>query len=100
MTAADRADLLAKFEAGRNELLASVDGLSDAEAAAKPAEDRWSALGNIEHLAIVETLLLRRIQEASPVDAEPVPGREAMIFERIKIRTTKASAPAAAQPTG
>ena len=100
MTPSDRADLLAKFEAGRKELLASIDGLSDADGTAKPAGDRWSAIGNIEHLAIVETYLLRRIQEAAPVDAEPFPGREAVIFERVKIRTTKLSAPAAAQPSG
>ena len=100
MTPADRADLLAKLEAGRTELLASIDGLSDTDAAAKPAEDRWSAIGNIEHLAIVETNLLRRIQDASPIEAEPVPGREAVIFERMKMRTPKMSAPTAAQPTG
>lgn len=100
MTPAERADLLAKLEAGRMDLLASIDGLSDIEAVVKPAEGRWSAIDNVEHLAIVETNLLKRLQEASPIAAEPVPGREAVIFERIKMRTTKISAPAPAHPTG
>src|SRR5438309_1550353 len=100
MNQTDRADVLAKLEAGRQELIASIDGLCDEDAAAKPAQDRWSAIGNIEHLAIVETNLLRRIQEASPVELDPVPGREASIFQRIQNRSTRISAPPPAHPTG
>ena len=100
MTTTDRTGLLAKLEAGRTELLASIDGLSDAEAGMKPSEDRWSAIGNIEHLAIVEAHLLGRIREASVIEGESVPGREAAIFELVRIRTTKLSAPPQAHPTG
>jgi hypothetical protein len=100
VTPDERADLLAKFEAGRKELLASIEGLCDADAGARPAADRWSAIENIEHLAIVEAHLLRSIQEASPVALEPIPRREAVIFERVKRRTSRVSAPESAQPSG
>ena len=38
MTPADRSAILSKLEAGRAALLSSIDGLSDAAAAAKPAD--------------------------------------------------------------
>jgi hypothetical protein len=40
----DRDQLLASLNAGRGELLAAVEGMTDQEAAAKPAGGGWSAL--------------------------------------------------------
>ena len=100
MTPTDRADLLARLEAGRAELLASIEGMTDTEAAAAPANGRWSAIANIEHLALVEANLMRGIQSATIVEGESVPGREAGIFEAVRRRQRKFSAPPAAQPTG
>ncbi len=97
MTPTDRADLLVKLEAGRKELLASVAGMSDAEAAAHE-EGRWSAIGNIEHLAITEGTLLRKIRDAAPVEGEAVAGREGAIFEGLKRRIKKVEAPPSAHP--
>jgi len=99
MTPSVRADLLAKLEAGRNELLASVQGMSEEEAAAHE-EGRWSAIGNIEHLAVSEAHLLSRIREAVPVEGEAVPGREGALFEGLKRRTRMVNAPAQAHPSG
>jgi len=100
MNPTDRGDLLARLEAGRNALLASVAGMSDAEAAAKPAPDRWSAIGNFEHLAMVEANLLRRLKEAVPGTGEAVTGREYQLYEALPLRARKVSAPAAVHPTG
>jgi len=100
MTPDERADLLGRLEAGRQELLASIEGLCDADAVVRPAADRWSAIENIEHLAIVEANLLRNIQEASPIAMEPIPRRELAIFERVKTRTGRVPAPESAQPGG
>jgi len=47
MTPIERADLLERLEAGRADLLASVKGMSDAEANVRPSPERWSAIGNI-----------------------------------------------------
>lgn len=101
MNPTDRAELLAKLHAGHQELLASVEGLSDAGAAARPAAGCWSAIEIIEHLAIAETNLLRNIQAATPVEGEPPPSRDAALFGRVKTRgATKVQAPPAAQPKG
>jgi DinB superfamily len=100
MPPADRADILAKLDVGRAALLASVAGLSDAEAVAKPAEGRWSAIDNIEQLAIVEANMLRGIERALPIEGESKPGREFDLFQRVQVRDRKLSAPVQAQPVG
>jgi len=101
MNPTDRAELLAKLHAGHQELLAAVEGLSDSDAAARPAAGCWSAIEIIEHLAIVETNLLRNIQAAIPIEGEPPPSRDAAIFARVKTRgAVKVQAPPAAQPKG
>jgi hypothetical protein len=100
MSPTDRADLLARLEAGRDALLASVTGMSDAEAAEQPAPDRWSAIGNVEHLAMVEANLLRRLKEAVPANGEAVTGREFRLYDTMPLRARKFSAPAAVHPTG
>src|SRR5215475_13765231 len=100
MTPADRAELLDRLTQGREALLASVASLSDVEAAAVPASGCWSAIGNIEHLAIVETNMLRLIQNATPMEGEPKPGREQDLFQKVPLRERNLSAPPQAQPTG
>jgi hypothetical protein len=100
MTSTERVEILAKLAAGREALLASLQGLSDTEAAARPAPDRWSAIGNVEHLAIVETNMLRLLQSAQPSGGEPQPGRENDMFVMVQNRDRKISAPPQAQPAG
>lgn len=100
MNPSDRADLLARLEAGRNALLASLTGMSDSEAAAQPAPDRWSAIGNVEHLAMVESNLLGRLKQAVPANREAVTGREMQFYEALPRRARKFSAPPPVHPTG
>jgi uncharacterized damage-inducible protein DinB len=100
MTDADRAAILARLAEGRAALLASVAGLSEAEAAAAPAEGCWSVIGNIEHLAIVETNMLRRIEQATPIEGESKPGREDDLFKGVQLRERKLTAPPQARPVG
>ena len=54
----DRHELLEKLRSGRDEFLASVDGVTEEQAAAKPAAG-WSILECAEHVAIVEENLRR-----------------------------------------
>jgi hypothetical protein len=56
----DRHELLEKLRSGRDEFLASVDGVTEEQAAAKPAAG-WSILECAEHVAIVEENLRRRL---------------------------------------
>jgi hypothetical protein len=74
--------------------------MSDAEAAAAPAEGSWSAIGIIEHLAFSERGLVRRVREAPQSEGESTPGREEALFEGLKRREKKLSAPEAAHPKG
>jgi hypothetical protein len=100
MNATERADLLARLEAGRADLLASVEGMSDAEADARPSHERWSAINNIEHLALVETTLMRILLDTPPSEGEAAPGRELKFYEGLKNRARKVQAPERAQPKG
>ena len=60
----DRDELLDKLNSGRAELLASLDGVTEEQAAVKPATG-WSILECVEHVAIVEENLRRRLIEQS-----------------------------------
>src|SRR3954451_11797021 len=100
MTPIERADLLERLEAGRADLLASIEGMSDAEADVRPAPERWSAIGNIEHVALVETNLMRILGETPPGEAPSAPGRELKYYEGLKNRGQKMQAPERAHPKG
>jgi hypothetical protein len=100
MTPSERTEILAKMAAGREDLAASLAGMSDEEAGRRPSEHRWSALGNVEHLTFVEANMLRLLKNATPVDGEPQMGREAGMFEMVKSRAGKMAAPPPAQPKG
>ncbi len=97
----DRDQLLASLNAGRGELLGAVEGMTDEEAAAKPAGGGWSALECAEHIAIVETLLLRRLKTQSvAVQEELSREREAALYARLATRGRKVEAPEPVLPTG
>jgi hypothetical protein len=99
MNDTDRVELLARLAAGRAELLAAVEGMSDPEALAS-VEDRWSAIGNIEHLTIVEANLMRGIVGSEEGGEAAEVGKELRLFEAVKSRRRKVSAPAPALPPG
>jgi hypothetical protein len=97
----DRDPLVASLHAGRGELLAAVEGITDEDAAVKPADGGWSALENVEHVAIVETLSLRRLTTKSvAVDEELSRDREAGLYARLAARGRKVEAPEFALPKG
>lgn len=48
----------------RNELLAFVEEVSEKEAAAKPDENRWSILEVLEHLYLMEQLVVYQMNQA------------------------------------
>ena len=95
-----RDQLLEKLNAGRDEFLASLNGVTEEQAAAKPFTG-WSILECAEHVAIVEENLLRRLLEQStPTDREMPRQREALIVARARDRGRKVPAPEAALPHG
>jgi DinB superfamily len=97
----DQDQLLASLNAGRGELLGAVEGLTDEQAAVKPAGGGWSALECVEHVAAAETLLLRRLKTQSVVVPEELSrDREAALYARLASRGKKVEAPEFVRPTG
>lgn len=96
----DRDELLEKLRSGRDGFLASVDGVTEEQAAAKPAAG-WSILECAEHVAIVEENLRRRLMEqATPTESEMPREREAVLRARAANRVHKIQSPEVAQPHG
>jgi hypothetical protein len=97
----DTDQLLASLNAGRSELLAAVEGMTDEQAAAKPAGGGWSALECAEHVAIGEKVLFRLLKTRSAaVEEELSREREAVLYERGASRGRKFEAPELVRPTG
>jgi hypothetical protein len=97
----DRDRLLAALNAGRGELLAAVEGMTDEQAAAKPAGGGWSVLEIVEHVAIGEKMLRRLLKTRSvAVEEELSRGREAVLYERLASRGKKVESPEFVRPTG
>lgn len=92
---------IAALEAGREDLLAAIEGLSDAQAAVRPAEGRWSVLECLEHIVTVEERFQGWIENGVKLEtARPNPENEAALAARVTNRSFKAQAPEAVQPTG
>jgi uncharacterized damage-inducible protein DinB len=93
--------LVTVLEEGRQDVVVSVDGLSDDDAAAKPTPGKWSALDCLEHLVIVEERFLGWLANGSVIDQpEPNTEKEGRLGELVTDRSHKAQAPEAAVPTG
>src|SRR5450631_554755 len=96
----DRDQLLEKLNSGRDEFLASVEGVTEEQAAAKPSTG-WSILECAEHVAVVEENLRRRVMEqATPTETEMSREREAFFAAVAANRGRKIAAPEVALPTG
>lgn len=101
MTPKTEPEVIAVLEAGRQSFLAAIAGLSDAQAAMRPAEDRWSVLECMEHIVTVEARFQGWINNGKKLDAaSPSPENEARLTARVADRTAKAQAPEAVLPTG
>jgi hypothetical protein len=97
----DQEQLLASLNAGRGEFLAAVEGMTDEQAATKPAGGGWSVLEIAEHVAIGEKMLWRLLKTRSTaVEEELSREREAMLYERLATRGKKVEAPELVRPSG
>ncbi len=72
MPESDRQFLLGKLQQGRTALLDAVAGVTDGQAALRPAPEKWSILNCVEHVAAAEAFLPRGIMQATPIEpSEP-----------------------------
>jgi len=89
----------------RERLVLAVEGLTSEQRSFRPAEDRWSIADCVEHITVLETMVLRSIQQALQASPEPamqdeVRGKEKIILERVPARERHVRCPADFVPQG
>ena len=101
MTPQEKIEIVPLLEESREEFLGALDGLSEAEACAKPDPERWSVLECVEHVATVEERFLKRLETAPRLNAPRVDkSKEVDLAARVPDRTVRAQAPEGARPVG
>jgi hypothetical protein len=102
LTASDREFAIKYLEETRQNFLASIDGVSDAQWTFKAAPDRWSIAEIAEHIAISESTILQlvtsKIVHAPPPPADALPTDQQMI-EWLTDRSARFQAPEFLKPT-
>jgi uncharacterized damage-inducible protein DinB len=102
---AERAYLLEQLESSKKAMLASIQGVSAAQWAFKPAPAVWSVKECAEHIILAEDFLFGTVQQIlkSPEVARPAGSNEQVdhvIVTRVQDRSQKATAPEAIVPSG
>jgi uncharacterized damage-inducible protein DinB len=105
MTAAERAYLLDQLEATRKTVLATLQNVSPAQWAFKPAPAVWSVQECAEHIVLAEDFLLSTTQNIlkTPTVARLASANaeaDKQFFAFIQDRSKKATAPEAIRPDG
>jgi hypothetical protein len=105
LTPPDREKGLRYLAGSRNGVVEATKGLSEAQWKFKPAPDRWSIAEVVEHLALVENLLLENIRPQLASSTASAPDRDpkqmdATILAKMPDRSTKYQAPPMIVPTG
>jgi uncharacterized damage-inducible protein DinB len=101
MAPEERSEIVQHLERSRQEFMAAVAGVNEAQAKVRPDPARWSVLDCVEHVATVEVRFLGFLEAARKLDAPSVDkDKEAGLLLRIPDRTTRLNAPEAVLPTG
>jgi uncharacterized damage-inducible protein DinB len=101
MVPTERTEILQHLERGRQEFLAAVAGLNEAQAKARPDPERWSVLDCVEHVATVEERFLGWLEADKRVDEPRIDKeKEAGLLARVSDRSNRAQAPEAVVPRG
>jgi uncharacterized damage-inducible protein DinB len=102
MTPAERQKAAAYLEETRDNLLRAAKNLSPTQLQYKPAPDRWSVAECLEHVTLVENLVLGNINNALQQAAgspKPDMGDDALV-RMVTDRSGRAMAPERIVPTG
>lgn len=101
MAPQEKSEIVQTLERSRDEFLASVAGLSEAQAKLRPDPERWSVLDCVEHVAFVEDRFLGWLQKAEKLSAPRVDKQnESRLMQGVPDRSTRVKAPEAVVPTG
>lgn len=101
----EREFLVTQFQQTRDQLLKSLEGLTDAQLKFKPALDRWSINECLEHIILAEKGMYdmeqKLVKEApNPEKRKDITATDEDIIKRMNDRTHKAKAPEFAIPKG
>ena len=105
MEKAERDLIVEQLAQSRERLLQVTGGLTREQQTYRAAEGRWSVADCVEHVAIVEDNILRRIQKILEGPPEPqrrpeAQGKEEIILARVPARETRVQGPPQVMPTG
>ena len=98
MNDAERAYLLEQLEQSRAAMLASIDGLNEAQWKFKPAPNVWSVQECAEHIVLAESYIFGGAQQVLKTPAVERPAKsnpevDRVLAARIQDRSQKATAP-------
>jgi uncharacterized damage-inducible protein DinB len=98
MSDSERTYLLDQLEQTKKAMLASIDGLSQAQWTFKPAANVWSVQECAEHIVLAEGFILNGAQQVLKTPAVPRPEKsnaevDRIIVEKVQDRSQKATAP-------
>jgi hypothetical protein len=101
MAPTDRTEIVQNLERSREELLAAVEGLTEAQARLRPGPERWSVLDCVEHVAFVEDRFFGWLEKAEKLE---MPRRdrekEIRLMTMLPNRSVRVQAPEAVLPVG
>jgi len=105
LSAEERAKAIKYLVDSQKELLASIEGLSEAQWKFKAAPEKWSVGEVAEHILLAEGLLFSAVERALAAKPNPdwetkTKGKTELLERALVNRTTKAQAPESIVPTG
>jgi hypothetical protein len=103
MTEAERAYLLEQLETSKSGMIASIQGLTDAQWKFKPAPNVWSVQECAEHIILAEEYILNGAQQVLKLPAVPrldsaTAEADRKLVAGVQDRSKKATAPEAIVP--
>jgi DinB family protein len=101
MAPQERTEIVQNLERSRQEFLAAVAGISEAQAKLRPDSQRWSVLDCVEHVAFVEERFFGWLEKAQKLES-PRRDREKEIklMTMVPDRSVRVKAPEAVVPVG
>jgi len=109
LTKADRDFIVKYYSESRDNILKAVKGLTPEQANFKPAEDKWSVTGCVEHMILSENMLWGMVDESLKKPADPAKKSEVKVTDESilngipdrsnKVKTFDALVPKGTYPT-
>ncbi len=100
MTPDTKSEIVQALESSKQQLNSAAAGLSH-QGDASPEAGRWSALGCVEHVALVEERFLGFLEKAEKMDSPSVDKqKESDLLARVTSRANRVQAPEIVHPSG